>query len=179
MVLCLSLLLTVPLFASASELYTLRDVDSVPAGVTPLVVSAEDLDSLLEELSRPLTSVTTTAIVDQTNFLNNEYTMNFSAESCHSIGGWCYIVQGRARATFGDPSNPPRFLSCTAVNDGLTGYTVGFTMQSSGIGCDMNFNNTSVELWGQGIVDWYLVVEGVLKLYSTPVSASTTRTVSH
>lgn len=156
--------------------YGLKPVDVVPAGVTPMAfASPTQLDAFLsklshqsrishhinyferEDLSLPLPMAVTYAVVTRSCSVN---------VSLAKFNTWADIRVGY--------SGSFRWIdSVLNTRTGLTGITTGFTLTND-YSYAYNQTATSVSVKGGGIVNAYLVIEGGILIFSTPVSCSFT-----
>lgn len=156
--------------------YGLKPVDVVPSGVTPMTFrSPTQLEAFLAKLSRqsqvsphinyleqedlslPLPMTTTYAVVTRSCSVN---------VSLAKFNTWADIRVGY--------SGSFRWIdSVLNTRTGLTGITIGFTLTND-YSYAYNQTATSVSVKGGGIVNAYLLVNGGIQLFSTPVSCSFT-----
>ena len=59
----------------------------------------------------------------------------------------------------------------------FTGFTLGFDWNQTNIGSKISSNGESFDAWANGQLDYYLLIDGFIKLYSQSVSISGTVSV--
>lgn len=156
--------------------YGLKPVNVVPAGVTPMAfTSPTQLDAFLSNLShqsRTSHHINYFEREDLKLSLPMAVTYAVVTRSC-SVGltlakfnTWADILVGY--------SGSFRWInSVLNTRTGLTGVTMGLTLTND-YSYAYNQTVTSVSVKGGGIVNFYLVIEGGILIYSTPVSCSFT-----
>ena len=162
--------------------YGLVDADEVPNGVTPLRVnSPEELEKLLESAPVGKPSVIQEAMtVEEIALLadkvyNSEKSSNIRA-TYTTIRRECTVPVGLA--TFYTAADirvgvyGTSYAWIDSVNEwvGLRGYTVGKELK--GTYHYHHFDTTTADITGGGVVDWYILVEGGVKVWSMPVECT-------
>lgn len=158
--------------------YGLKSVDVVPAGVTPMAfTSPAHLDAFLSNLKRQ------SQVSPHVNYFEREDLNLLPMSVTYAVvTRSCSVTVGLAKFnTWADirvgHSGSFRWInSVLNTRTGLTGVTLGFTLTND-YSYAYNQTATSVSVKGGGIVNAYLVIEGGILLFSTPVSCSFTYSV--
>lgn len=155
-------------FDEICEEYNLRTVTEVPDGVQPVEVkSEEELIQLLESIKNARIEITSeSSVVDVTP----SGTFGISPLGSQSVlvdqVSW-YIGSIKLYARITD--NGYMVTSATAYTT-LSGFTLGFDWDERACGASIVSGGRDVYAWAAGTLDYYLLVNGVIRLYSEEVN---------
>lgn len=157
------------------KLYGLKVADTIPAGVTPLRFnSPKELESFLSTISLQAKTPTNVTYIEKAPLGYSTLATTYAVvtRSCSKtlsfakFNTWADIRVG-VNGSF-------RWIdSVLNTRTGLTGVTVALTLDNA-YSYAYNQTSSSVSVQGGGIVNAWLLVGGVIRLYSTPVSCSFT-----
>ncbi len=155
--------------------YGLKSVDVIPSGVTPVAfTSPKQLEAFLAKLSRQ------SQVSPHINYLEREDSSLLPMTTTYAVvTRRCSVNVSLAKFnTWADIrvgySGSFRWIDRVLnTRTGLTGVTTGFTLTND-YSYAYNQTATSISVKGGGIVNAYLIVNGGIRLFSTPVSCSFT-----
>ncbi|MEN6570925.1 MAG: hypothetical protein ABFD24_03690 [Anaerolineaceae bacterium] len=168
-------------FDDIIQLYGLRDAVNIPPEIKPLQFSSpKDLESFLISMQRSKNSaphfVLRETAKKDSNFSPMTTSYGIVTKNC-SVS----VALGTYFNTWGDirvaTSGSFRWIdSVVSTYTGLTGVTLGFDLTNP---YSYSYNKTasSVSIKGGGIVNAYILIDGFIKIYSSPVSCSFTYSV--
>lgn len=154
------------------EDFHLKTVDSVPDGVTPFVVNNDEellkmLQTLAENDVLRQVSVVAESIEPKNGEIGILATDVVRRTVSKSVGlGQINLVADITRYREGSFGGIIDVFAFTT----FTGFTYGFDWNESySPRYTISTDGTSTHVWVEGVLDWYLLVDGLLKLYSQPV----------
>jgi hypothetical protein len=172
-----------PSYDEISSRYGLKPVKSVPIGITPLKFSTpQELESFLVKI-KSATSISPHSTFQENNRFNGVSFIT-TATSYGVVTRSCSVPLGCGVAKFNTwadirvaSSGSFHWIdSVLSTYTGLTGLTMSADLTNA-YSYSYNKTSASVSVKGGGIVNIYLIVKGVIKLYSVPVSCSFTYSV--
>jgi|GEM_PF-2436041 len=155
------------------DFYRLQSVDSVPEGVVPIVVhNDEELKAIFDALKSiaivhsPATSVAHADASIQSG--GTHWVTAHTAIQIPNIFGWMYVnlhahIQIYSHLSFRGIIDSQQFTS-------LSGVTLGFGWTQT-YAYATNYG-THIDVYGGGLLDFYLLIEGGIKWYSMPLNLS-------
>lgn len=162
--------------------YGLKDVKSLPKGVQPIVInSPEELDKTLSSLQQVQPKA---AVVKNTNkqpgllanLSSNPYATDIVISDSKNLD---YITTYRVYANISISGfSGVRIIDrVNSISADVNGYTVGYEITNTVTSSSISFDQKSVTINAASTFNGYLFLNGLLKLYSRPISHSFTYNV--
>lgn len=176
-----------PTVASVSKEFNLKDATTIPEGVTPVIVnSPQELQANLQKVKgdidksnkAPTTVINevapTTNAINSLMYTSSSITTKYITSKLN-IGNYISFFSVWGTLTIEGYSYYRSILSIGGYNCGLTGYTYGFALFGPQTTKRLYNSNTSASITGSASLDYYVLVSGIGKIYSRPI----THTVSY
>lgn len=181
--LILSLSFSVPCFASEDEAIIFKTISDseLPAGITPMEFKSEaEAKSFILASSNNESSYQMISSIDMDKSLSSNTIISTSTVAsgtdatidvdsvtvAYGIMGTIYL-----KAHYGT-SRPGKAGTITYINPytEYTGFTYGFDWKESICSYSIRSGGKDAYIYAGGVLDWYLLIEGLLRVYSQPVS---------
>lgn len=170
MAVVLSLSLSVPCFASENNdiVFTTIPLDQIPDHVIPL-----EFDS--EEEARAYILAATNQENNSNSYENSSIspraTNGTATVDTYSVGAFSGTIALKVNyGTSGD--NHTGYIKYVEAFTTYTGWTLGFEWKEARNGASITSSGKDVYAYSEGVLEWYIILEGIGKYYSQDISLS-------
>lgn len=177
--LCLVIILSFTIFTSIGsannddklknlcQKYNLKDIDKAPNGITPIKFES------IEEAEKFINKMKNARLENKVQDIRNSSeieAMSIGSRSVSTTIGFLLYLNLYVQYTYlYDPARACNYYaSVNSVTTGITGLTLGFDWRPNSTASYGNITNNGLNLsaHGEGWLDCYLLIEGLIKLWT-------------
>ncbi|SNT06976.1 hypothetical protein SAMN05446037_10378 [Anaerovirgula multivorans] len=152
------------------EMYELKTIDEVPEGIEPIELELEEVEDFIKSIEKYNTETEPDGEIEVSDDYNSNE-MRILSSSCKSqkiskkelIG---ILLWKKLYGTIKICDN--KITEANSLGMSFEGYSPGITLRDSSVKTryDISDNGKTITLYGEGDVDYYLLIDGAIKLFT-------------
>ncbi|MGF7058577.1 hypothetical protein [Brassicibacter mesophilus] len=154
--------------------YNLKDVDKLPEGVVPIVIDSpkelEDCLKSIDNITLDEKSIETTVSISENPTINSGYTATVTKTTSATAGTFSKVYL----KAYIDVYNSGSFRQIVGCSEStyLSGTSLGLDWVENNTGHNIMNDGRKINVYGDGVLETYLIIEGGIKVNSRPISLS-------